>query len=271
VSGKAGRADRAAGASRPLLEVVDLTVRYDGVVAVDGVSFDVEAGHVVGLIGPNGAGKTSCIDALSGFHPPDRGIVRFAGRDVTTLPPHRRARLGFVRTFQGLDLFDDLTVRQNLAVGAVTPTWRDTLADALWPRRRDDAAVDEVLEVTGIARLAERYPTELSNGERHLVALGRALAARPSLVLLDEPAAGLDDRESADLGVLLRRLPDLGVTVLLVDHDMALVLGVCDRVHVLDLGRRIASGTPAEVRADPLVLAAYLGAGPHPGAEEAAP
>ena len=257
--------------SRPLLEVVDLTVRYDGVVAVDRVSFEVEAGDVVGLIGPNGAGKTSCIDALTGFHPPSRGVVRFAGRDVTTLPPHRRARRGFVRTFQGLDLFEDLTVRQNLAVGATTPTWRDTLADALRPRRRDDAEVDEVLDVAGIAALADRYPTDLSNGERHLVSLGRALVARPSLVLLDEPAAGLDDRESADLGTLLRRLPERGVTVLLVDHDMALVLGACDRVHVLDVGRRIASGTPAEVRADPLVVAAYLGAGPHPDDGEVAP
>ena len=262
------RADQRKSASSPLLEVVDLTVRYDGVVAVDGVSFDVEAGDVVGLIGPNGAGKTSCIDALTGFHPPSRGVVRFAGRDVTTLPPHRRARHGFVRTFQGLDLFEDLTVRQNLAVGATTPSWRETLADALRPRRRDDAAVDEVLELVGIAELADQHPTGLSNGERHLVALGRALVARPSLVLLDEPAAGLDDRESADLGALLRRLSDRGVTVLLVDHDMALVLGVCDRVHVLDVGRRIASGTPAEVRADPLVVAAYLGAGPPSDARE---
>lgn len=244
-----------------LLEVHDLSVRYGGVVALDGVDLDVAEGHIVGLIGPNGAGKTSCIDTLTGFHRPSGGRVLLAGVDVTGLPPHALARRGFVRTFQGLDLFEDLTVRQNLDVGATTPTWRDTLADALRLRRRDGAAVDEVLAFVGITDLADRRPTELSNGQRHLVALGRALVARPRLVLLDEPAAGLDDEESAALGALLRRLPERGTTVLLVDHDMTLVLGVCDRVHVLDVGRRIASGTPAEVRADPAVVAAYLGSG----------
>jgi branched-chain amino acid transport system ATP-binding protein len=245
----------------PLLEVTELSVRYGGVVAVDQVSFDVEAGDIVGLIGPNGAGKTSCLDALTGFQVPSGGRVRFAGADVTTLAPHQRARRGFVRTFQGLDLFEDLTVRQNLDVGASTPTWRDTVADAFRLRTRTDAAVDEALALAGITDLADRRPTDLSNGQRHLVALGRALVARPSLLLLDEPAAGLDDHESAALGDLLRTLPDRGTTVLLVDHDMSLVLGICDRVHVLDVGRRIASGTPAEVRADPAVVAAYLGTG----------
>ena len=248
----------------PLLEVVDLSVRYGGMVAVDGVTFDVEPGQVVGLIGPNGAGKTSCIDGLTGFHPLSRGIVRFAGEDVTDLPPQQRARRGFVRTFQALDLFEDLTVRQNLDVGATTPTWRDTLADALRPRRRDAAAVNEALELVGLSDLAHRHPSDLSNGQRHLVALGRALVARPRLVLLDEPAAGLDEQESTELGELLRRLPGRDITVLIVDHDMSLVLGVCDQINVLDVGSLIASGTPAEVRVDPTVIAAYLGTGTTP-------
>lgn len=247
-----------------LLEVRDLSVHYGGVAALDDVSFDVDAGHIVGLIGPNGAGKTTCIDALTGFQAPSRGQVHFAGSAVTDLPPHQRARRGFVRTFQSLDLYEDLTVRQNLAVGASTPTWRESIADAIRPRRRDDSAVDEALDLVGIAALADRRPPDLPNGQRHLVALGRALVSRPTLVLLDEPAAGLDDQESAALGDLLRHLPRRGTTVLLVDHDMSLVLGVCDRVHVLDVGRRIASGTPAEVRTDPAVVAAYLGTGDPP-------
>ena len=242
-----------------LLEVEDLSVRYGGVLALCHVDLTVEAGTIAGLIGPNGAGKTSCIDALTGFHAPATGTVAFDGRDITSLAPHRRTHLGFRRTFQGLDLFEDLSVRQNLTVAASTPTWRDTLADAFRLRRRLDPAVDETLGLVGISHLAERFPTGLSNGQRRMVALAQALVSRPRLLLLDEPAAGLDEDESVALGGLLRRLPDLGVTVLLVDHDMSLVLGVCDRVHVLDFGSLITSGTPAEVRSDPRVVAAYLG------------
>ncbi|NLV55024.1 MAG: ABC transporter ATP-binding protein [Acidimicrobiales bacterium] len=247
----------------PVLEVRGLTVRYGGVVAVDGVDLTVGDGEIVGLIGPNGAGKTSWIDAVTGFHRPAGGSVRFAGSDVTDASPHARARAGFVRTFQRLDLFEDLTVRQNLLVGASTPTWRDTLLDALWPRHHDEEGVDEALALLGLDDVAERNPAELSNGQRHLVALGRALAARPRLVLLDEPAAGLDEAESAALGLLLHDVRERGTAILLVDHDMALVLGVCDRVAVLDLGRCIATGRPADVRANPEVVAAYLGTEGH--------
>lgn len=246
-----------------LLEVSELAVRYGGVLALSRVSFTVEEGTIAGLIGPNGAGKTSCIDALSGFHAPSSGTVGFEGVDITAMAPHRRARRGFRRTFQGLDLFEDLSVRQNLMVAASTPTWRDTLADAVGLRRRHDPVIEDTLDLVGIAGSADRLPTDLSNGQRHMVALAQALVSRPRLLLLDEPAAGLDEEESAALGELLRRLPGLGVTVLLVDHDMSLVLGVCDRVHVLDLGELIASGTPAEVRADPMVIAAYLGTSAH--------
>lgn len=247
--------------SAPLLRVSDLSVHYGGVVALDSVSFEVPAGAIVGLIGPNGAGKTTCLDALSGFQTPTHGRVEFDGTDVTGAAPHRLARQGFVRTFQSLDLFDDLTVRQNLDVGARTPTWKDTLLDAFRPRALHDPAVDEALELCNIAGLAERRTTDLSNGQRHLVALARAVVSKPKLLLLDEPAAGLDEAESAELATTLRRIAGQGVTVLLVEHDMSLVFGVCDTVHVLDVGRRIASGTAAEVRATPLVIDAYLGTG----------
>ena len=254
-------------APAPLLEVVDLTVRYGGVAALSGVSFTVEEGEVVGLIGPNGAGKTTCIDALTGFQAAHCGHVAFAGRRLEGVPPHRRARRGFVRTFQSIDLFDDLSVRQNLVVAASTPTWRSTLTDALWRKRLHADVIEEAIELVGLGAVADRPTAELSNGERHRVALARALVARPRLVLLDEPAAGLDPEESAALGALVRALPGRGTSVLLVDHDMSLVMAVCDRIHVLDLGTLIASGTPAEIRCDRAVVEAYLGADPVGGAD----
>jgi branched-chain amino acid transport system ATP-binding protein len=253
--------------SDQLLEVRDLTVRYGGVSALAGVTFSVGAGEVVGLIGPNGAGKTTCIDALTGFTAASGGQVLLGGHSLDGVAPHARARRGFVRTFQSLELFDDLTVRENLVVSASTPTWWSTVTDALWPKRHLTEAIDETLAMVGLTDVAGRDPSELSNGQRHLVALGRALVSEPQVVLLDEPAAGLDPDETAALGALLRTLPGRGVSVLLVDHDMPLVMGTCDRVLVLDFGRLIASGTPGEVRADPAVVAAYLGAsagGPDP-------
>ena len=250
------------GEAGPLLEAVELSVRYGGVAALSEVSFTVEEGEVVGLIGPNGAGKTTCIDALTGFQALHAGHVRFAGELLDGVAPHDRARLGFVRTFQSLDLFDDLTVRENLVVAATTPSWRATLTDALWPKRHRHDAVDDAVEWVGLGSLAGRRPADLSNGERHRVALARALVSRPRLLLLDEPAAGLDPAETAALGDLLRSLPERGTSVLLVDHDMALVMAVCDRLHVLDFGQLIASGPPAAVRADPAVVTAYLGTPP---------
>ena len=252
-----------------LLEVSDLGVRYGGVVALEDVSFDVGEGEVVGLIGPNGAGKTTCIDTLSGFRTPNSGIVRFDGIDLAEESAHARSRRGFVRTFQSLELFDDLTVRENLLVAASTPTLWSTLTDALWPKRHDHSQTSRILGLLDLEQFADRHPTELSNGQRHLVALGRALVSRPRLVLLDEPAAGLDSAESAELGRILRGLPETGVSVLLVDHDMSLVFGICDRVHVLDFGRIVASGSPAQIRSDPMVIAAYLGTSAGPASGEA--
>lgn len=243
----------------PLLEVRELTVSYGGVVAVDDVSFAMFAGQLVGLIGPNGAGKTTCIDALTGFTMPTRGKVHFDGQPLDSVSPHQRARRGFTRTFQSLELFEDLTVRENVFVSASTPTWLDTVTDALWPKRMRGSDLDDVLELAGLGSVADSVPSELSNGQRHLAAVARGLASRPKLLLLDEPAAGLDPSETAALGELLKTLSADGLGILLVDHDMPLVLGVCEHVHVLDLGRLIASGTPAEVRADREVISAYLG------------
>ncbi|MEZ5183042.1 MAG: ABC transporter ATP-binding protein [Acidimicrobiales bacterium] len=242
-----------------LLEVGDLTVKHGGLVALDEVSLTVATGQIVGLIGPNGAGKTTFIDTLTGFTAPARGHVRFQGRDLTDARPHERSRAGLVRTFQSLELFDDLSVRDNLLVAAHPPTLWSTITDLFWPKSHDSTETHCILELLDLLPVADRLPTELSNGERHVVALGRALVSSPQLLLLDEPAAGLDPGETAELAERLRRLPAAGTSVLVVDHDMSLILGVCDEVHVLDFGRIIASGPPDEVRADPLVISAYLG------------
>jgi branched-chain amino acid transport system ATP-binding protein len=243
----------------PILAVTGLTVRHGGLVALNDVDLTVAPGTIAGLIGPNGAGKTTLIDTLSGFTRARCGQIRFSGTRVEELAPHERARRGLVRTFQSLELFDDLTVRENLLVAEATPTLRSTVTDLFRRKDQRSASAEELLETLGLLEWADRRPTELSNGQRHLVALARAVVARPKLLLLDEPAAGLDTAETAELSEILRRLPELGTSVLLVDHDMALVMGICQVINVLDFGRVIATGSPSQVRADPLVVAAYLG------------
>jgi branched-chain amino acid transport system ATP-binding protein len=242
-----------------VLKVEGLRVQYGGVVAVDDVSFEIAAGQLVGLIGPNGAGKTTLVDALTGYVRPTRGRVRFDGEDITGQRPHRLARVGLTRTFQSVELFDDLTVRENLMVAAETPGVVSAIAQVLRPALPAPEAVAWAIEVTQIADIAERYPSEISHGQRKLVGVARSLATRPSLLLLDEPAAGLDTDETRELGERLRDLTSRGVSQLLIDHDMGLVLDVCDAVAVIDFGRLIAFGTPQQVRSDPRVVEAYLG------------
>jgi branched-chain amino acid transport system ATP-binding protein len=245
-----------------VLETTGLTVSFGGVHAVHDVDLAVDEGAFVGLIGPNGAGKTTLIDAITGFVPPSSGTVHFAGADLTSTSPAERAKAGLVRTFQSLELFEDLSVGDNLRVAAEPSRWWDPLTDAIRPRRADPSAVEAVawaLEVVGLTEAVDDVPIDLSHGQRKLVAVARALASRPRLVLLDEPAAGLDSTETALLGEHLRTLPEHGVTVLLVDHDMSLVLGVCDRVVVLDVGSVIADGPPDAIRGDARVVEAYLG------------
>jgi branched-chain amino acid transport system ATP-binding protein len=247
--------------AEPLLDVSALRVTYGGVVAVKDVDLRIAEGQVYGLIGPNGAGKTSLIDALTGYHRPSAGRVLFGGHDITRLRPHRRARMRLVRTFQSVELFEDLTVDENLLVASERAGVRHAMRDLFGPHRAPDRrAVDWAVSVCDLAAVVDRYPDEISHGQRKLVGVARALSQEPRLVLLDEPAAGLDTDESLELGRRLRSLPDEhGVTVMLVDHDMGLVLGVCDRVRVLDFGITIADGTPSEIRRDPRVLEAYLG------------
>ena len=243
-----------------LLEVKGLSVSYGGLQAVDDVSLAVRSESIMGLIGPNGAGKTTTIDALCGFVPGARGAITLAGQRIDALRAHQRARCGMGRTFQSVELFDDLSVHENLLVAALTPRWWTPLVDAIAPRRTARGIdVDFALDVMDLRSFAEARPPELSYGQQRLVGVARALAGRPKLLLLDEPAAGLDPTETAALGRLIRTLPDQEIGVLLVDHDMTLVLEVCDEITVLDFGQVIASGPTAAVCADPAVIAAYLG------------
>ncbi|MEV5968107.1 ABC transporter ATP-binding protein [Kribbella sp. NPDC051952] len=245
----------------PVLSTRDLTVRYGGVVANDQVCLQVDPGQIVGLIGPNGAGKTSFIDAVSGFTG-CTGEIELAGTAFGSLPAHRRARLGLARTWQSIELFRDLSVYENALVAAHRFSIRRLLADLVRPGREEaDSHVWAALDLVGLRDLAHRRTEELSLGQRKLLGVARALAARPKILLLDEPAAGLDVEESKELGDRLRDVVAEGISVLLVDHDMGLVLEVCDQVYVLEFGKVIAHGEPNRVRTDPAVIAAYLGSG----------
>jgi branched-chain amino acid transport system ATP-binding protein len=229
---------------------------FDGVQALRGVTLTLARGEVVGLIGPNGAGKSTLVNVLSGFDRPDDGAVELAGQDVTRWSPHRRGRRGLARTFQHAHAFRDLTVRENVEVSA--------LGVGAAPREAERRA-DALLERLGLDRYAEAPAAALAHGDERRLGVARALATEPAFVLLDEPAAGLPEAEVPDFAALVRSISaDHGAGVLLIDHNMALIMETCDRIQVLDQGTMLAEGTPAEIRANLDVVAAYLGETPVP-------
>jgi branched-chain amino acid transport system ATP-binding protein len=252
--------------STALLKVAGLEKRFGGIVALDDFAVEIRPGELLGLIGPNGAGKTTVFNLLSGVLAPTRGRIAFDGRDVTALPPHRRAALGLARTFQNIRLFGELSVLDNIKAALHRPFGRgfwSTIAHTPGFRRaegRIEARAREVLARLGLEALAGEAARNLPYGLQRRVELGRAIAPQPRLILLDEPAAGLNPTETEELIGLIRRIHrDHGMAVLLVEHHMPVVMSLCERILVLDRGRTIARGTPAEIRGDARVIAAYLG------------
>ena len=241
-----------------VLATTGLSVRFGGVHAVEQVELAAEDGQLVGLIGPNGAGKTTFVDAITGYVR-YTGRVELDGRDLAGMPPHVRARLGLARTWQSTELFDDLTVLENLTVAAERPSVLSLAAELVGRRARPAESPADALGLLDLGSLADAMPSELTQGQRKLVGVARAIAMEPRLLCLDEPAAGLDTRESEDLGQRLRQIADAGTTTLLIDHDMGLVLTICDRIVVLEFGKVIAAGPPDEVRRNEQVVRAYLG------------
>jgi branched-chain amino acid transport system ATP-binding protein len=250
----------------PLLEVRDVAVRFGGIVALDGVSFDVEAGGIIGLIGPNGAGKTTLFNCLSRLYECDRGEIVFAGAPLLALPRHRIAGLGIGRTFQNVALFQSMTVRDNVMLGGHCRGRSGFFANALRlpgiadEERRASASANELLELLNLEAVADQPVSDLPFGTRKRVELARALGVQPKLLLLDEPASGLNHEEVGELGRLIGALRErLRLTILLVEHHMGLVMSISDRVVALNFGRVVAQGAPAEVQRHPELIQAYLG------------
>jgi branched-chain amino acid transport system ATP-binding protein len=248
-----------------VLEVEDITLRFGGLTALDRVSFSISQGEILGLIGPNGAGKTTCFNVMTGVYQPTSGSIRFQGRPLQGLKRHQIAKLGMARTFQNIRLFKAMTALENVMVGA-DANHRTGIISALFRlprhRREENEGHDEamaLLRFMGLHRKADELAANLSYGDQRRLEIARAMATKPTLLCLDEPAAGFNPAEKRTLMDLIRKVRDQGYTVLLIEHDMRLVMGVTDRIVVLEFGKKIAEGAPAEIRNNPDVIAAYLG------------
>jgi branched-chain amino acid transport system ATP-binding protein len=251
--------------AKKLLEVDDVSIRFGGLTALDSITFDIHAGEILGLIGPNGAGKTTCFNVLTGVYQATSGEVRFDGTALANMKRHQITKLGIARTFQNIRLFRSMTVLENVMVGADAHS-RVGFWDALLrtPRHRhteaeSNARAKELLKIVGITARHDELAANLSYGDQRRLEIARAMATGPKLLCLDEPAAGFNPAEKQRLMDLIRRVRDEGYTVLLIEHDMRLVMGVTDRIVVLEFGRKIAEGAPEEIRDNPAVIAAYLG------------
>jgi len=253
--------------TQPILSVRDVCVRFGGIVALDGVGFEMEPRTILGLIGPNGAGKTTLFNCLSRLYTPNSGDVLFEGRSILDRPAHRIVDIGIGRTFQNLALFQNLTVRDNVRIGTHSRVKGNTASDALylpWTRRGEkftNHTAQELIDYLDLGSVAERKVADLPFGTQKRVELARALATNPKLLLLDEPACGLNHEEVDELTRLIRRIrTERGISILLVEHHMALVMSISDKIVALNFGRKIGEGTPAQIQAHPEVIAAYLGA-----------
>jgi branched-chain amino acid transport system ATP-binding protein len=250
-----------------MLRLQGITKVFGGLIALEEVSFSVEDGTIIGIIGPNGAGKTTLFNIVSGIYPQNSGNVYLGGKDISRFAPEKLARLGLVRTFQNVELFGQMTVLENVMVGLHTKSKSGILSCAfkLPGHIREEKYIRERglqwLEFTGMVDSAEVTAGNLPFGKGRLLEIARALALEPRMILMDEPAAGLNSRETIGLAALIRRIRESGVTVVLVEHDMDLVMDVCDAVVVLNLGRKLAEGTPREIQENTAVIAAYLGEG----------
>lgn len=250
-----------------MLEVKGITQQFGGVTALDDVSFEVGKGRITGIIGPNGAGKTTLFNIVTGIYTPSSGSVHLEGKDITRFAPEKLATLGMVRTFQNIELFGKMTVLENVMVGLHTKSSSGILSCAMklpWQVREERhlrEAARQWLDFTGICDLADADAGSLPFGNGRLLEIARAMALEPRIILMDEPAAGLNSRETLELARLIVRIRESGVTVALVEHDMDLVMDICDSIVVLNLGQKLAEGTPREIQENKAVIAAYLGEG----------